>query len=133
MQIAEKTKLIFEYSGYTDIRCYTYWSNELNNIDFDGLKNDLEFAPENSIIFLYVNAQNPTCYDLTNAQWDELSDIIKVHKLYPFFYSENLGICSGNVGDDAYSIRLFVKKNIELMCVQNFESSFCLYSELTCT
>lgn len=121
---------MFEFAGFKNIRCYRYWSTEKSCLDFDGMKDDLEFAPRNSVIFLHGLAHNPTSYDLSCAQWAQLADLIVAHGLYPFFYCDNLGLVSGRVADDAHAIRLFLDRNIELICVQDLELDFCLYSNI---
>lgn len=45
----------------------------------------LQKIPEGSLIVLHACAHNPTGVDPKNEQWDELSQVTKEKKLFPFF------------------------------------------------
>jgi aspartate/tyrosine/aromatic aminotransferase len=47
-------------------------------VDFSGLLEDLEQAPENSVILLHMAAHNPTGSDLTQDQWVQVADVMEV-------------------------------------------------------
>ena len=44
---------------------------------------DIEKAPEDSVIVLHMAAHNPTGCDLTQEQWQQVADIMEVSLLYP--------------------------------------------------
>lgn len=75
---AENHELVFINSGFKEGRLYRYWDDKNRRIDFEGLKEDLENAPEKAVIVLHACAHNPSGNDLTPEQWEEVADIIKV-------------------------------------------------------
>jgi len=50
---------MLKHAGYTDIREYRYFNTSTNGLDLDGMLEDLESAPEASIILLHGCAHNP--------------------------------------------------------------------------
>jgi Aspartate/tyrosine/aromatic aminotransferase len=74
--------LQFRYSGFKDIRNYRYWDPASRSVDFRGLLEDIEEAPEDSVIVLHMTAHNPTGCDLTQEQWEQIADVMEVCLLY---------------------------------------------------
>ena len=69
--------LMGKTAGFT-VKYYRYYSAATKSVDFEGLKADLEAAPENSVIILHGCAHNPSGMDLTMEQWSVLSNLFKV-------------------------------------------------------
>lgn len=65
-------------TDYRDTRMYRYFDAVNKCVDFAGMCEDLNSAPENAIIILQVCAHNPTGCDPTREQWMEISNIMKV-------------------------------------------------------
>ncbi|KAJ8940038.1 hypothetical protein NQ314_010870 [Rhamnusium bicolor] len=128
--VGDNHKLIFKNAGFTEGREYRYWSEKNNNLDFEGFISDLRNAPEHSVIILHACAHNPTGCDPTQAEWEQIADVMKEKRLFPFFDSAFLGIASGDLIKDASIIRYFVQQNFELFCAQSFTKNFGLYSKL---
>lgn len=125
----ENHRLVFTNAGFTEGRNYRYWSQSTRGIDFDGLIEDLENAPENSVIILHACAHNPTGSDPTVEQWNKIADVIMEKKLFPFFDSAYQGFASGDLEKDSLAVRLFVSRGFELFCAQSFAKNFGLYSK----
>lgn len=70
--------MLFRHTGFEKIESYRYWDEKNKSIDFEGLRSDLENAPENAVIVLHACAHNPTGCDPTQEQWIEISNIVKV-------------------------------------------------------
>lgn len=70
--------MLLKHTGYERVETYRYWDSEIKGIDFDGMCEDLQNAPENAVIILHTCAHNPTGCDPTKEQWQKLSEIIKV-------------------------------------------------------
>lgn len=121
-----KYKSPFNQLGYA-VREYRYWNHKMLGLNFDGMKEDIIKAPENSIIMLQTGGHVPTGCDINTAQWYELADIIKSHNLFPFFMMSFQGMITGDLDSDAFPIRLFVKKGIEFFTAQSYESKFGMY------
>lgn len=60
-------RLIFTQAGFTDVKQYRYWDGKTKGLDFDGMIEDLQNAPENSVVILHACAHNPTGVDPTQV------------------------------------------------------------------
>lgn len=122
--------LLFNQAGF-ETRRYRYWSAEKRGIDWDGLVEDLENAPEDSVVVLHACAHNPTGCDPTHEQWKQIADICESRKLFPFFDSAYQGFASGDLDRDAWAVRYFLDRGFEIFCAQSFSKNFGLYNERT--
>jgi len=86
-------------------------------------------APENAIVLLHACAHNPTGIDPTEAQWAEISDIVKEKKLFPFFDMAYQGFASGNTVKDAFAVRHFISQGHQIALAQSFAKNMGLYGE----
>ncbi|XP_046667734.1 aspartate aminotransferase, cytoplasmic [Homalodisca vitripennis] len=125
----ENHGLVFYNGGFTDGRDYRYWDEKNRTIDWAGMKEDLQNAPENSVIILHACAHNPTGCDPTEEQWAAIADIVQERKLFPLFDSAYQGFASGDLEKDSYAVRYFVSRGFELLCCQSFAKNFGLYNE----
>lgn len=115
-------------AGFT-VKSYRYYNAPTKSVDFEGLKADLEAAPENAVIVLHGCAHNPSGMDLSLEQWAYLSNLFKQKRLFPFFDTAYQGFCSGDLDKDASAIRLFVQEGHELFVAQSFAKNMGLYNE----
>lgn len=120
---------LFLYAGFTEPRTYRYWHQETRAIDFAGMLEDLEQAPEGAVVILHACAHNPTGIDPTEDQWKQIADVCEKRKLFPFFDSAYQGFASGDPNKDAFAVRYFVSRGFELFCAQSFAKNFGLYSK----
>lgn len=121
--------LVFRNAGFTDIRTYKYWDAKNRNLDLDGMIQDLNDAPEDSVVILHVCAHNPTGVDPTTNQWEKIADILEKKKLFPFFDCAYQGFASGDLVKDSWSVRYFVSRGFEFVCAQSFAKNFGLYCQ----
>jgi len=119
---------IFRDSGL-EVRGYRYFDKKTVGLDFEGLKEDLQNAPEQAIVLLHACAHNPTGVDPTPAQWKEISDIVKERKLFPFFDMAYQGFATGSTDRDAHAVRLFVSEGHQIALAQSFAKNMGLYGE----
>ena len=110
---------VFKDSGL-DVQKYRYYNKDTIGLDFDGMLGDLKSAPEGSMILLHACAHNPTGIDPTEAQWKQISDVIKEKKHYPFFDMAYQGFASGDTDKDAFPIRHFILEGHNLCLAQSF-------------
>lgn len=125
----ENHHMLFRHTGFEKIESYRYWDEKNKSIDFEGLRSDLENAPENAVIILHACAHNPTGCDPTQEQWIEISNIMKKKKLFPFLDCAYQGFASGNLEKDSWAVRHFAHEGHELLCAQSFAKNFGLYNE----
>lgn len=59
---------------------YTYFDKQTNGLNIDGMLEDLQKAPKNTVVLLHACAHNPTGVDPTKEQWDQISKVMKVKK-----------------------------------------------------
>ncbi len=74
-----------------DVKTYRYYDRSTNRLNLEGMIQDLETAPEGSILLLHACAHNPTGCDPTDEQWARLIDLIKRRNHLVFFDSAYQG------------------------------------------
>jgi len=122
--------MLFKSSGFTEVRKYRYWNKDSKSLDFDGMIEDLNNAPEDSVVILHAVAHNPTGIDPTQEQWTKIADVMESKKLFPFFDCAYQGFASGNLDQDAWAVRYFVEqRKFEIFVAQSFSKNFGLYNE----
>lgn len=62
-------------------------------------------------------------------QWKKIADVVEQKKLFPLFDSAYQGFASGDLDNDAWSVRYFADRGFEMMGTQSFSKNFGLYSE----
>ncbi|KAL0478331.1 aspartate aminotransferase [Acrasis kona] len=108
---------------------YRYLNKDTMKVDIDGLLEDVNNAPDHSVILLHVCAHNPTGVDPTKDDWKKIAEVIKKKNHLTFFDSAYQGFASGDLDKDAFSVRLFVDQGLELMAAQSYAKNFGLYGE----
>ncbi|KAK5871545.1 hypothetical protein PBY51_004423 [Eleginops maclovinus] len=77
---------IFQAAGIQDIREYYYWDDQQRGVCLDKLLEDLEKAPERSVVVLSASAHYPTGADLSHNQWAVITELIMRRRLFPSSY-----------------------------------------------
>jgi len=109
-------------------KAYKYYDGK-GGLDFAGMKADIEAAPNGSLFCFHACAHNPTGVDPTQAQWQELSKIVKAKGHFVLFDSAYQGFASGDPARDAFPVRQFIKDGHEVAVCQSFAKNFGLYGE----
>jgi aspartate/tyrosine/aromatic aminotransferase len=112
---------------------YRYWDAKNRTLDIAGLVADLKAAPNGSIVLLHTCAHNPTGVDPTHEQWKQIAAVMKEKDHFPFFDSAYQGFATGDLDNDAWSLRYFVEQGFTLFCCQSFAKNMGLYGERTGT
>jgi len=120
---------LFCNSGFKDVRSYRYWDPATRGVDFRGMLEDIEEAPEDSVIVLHMAAHNPTGCDLTQEQWQQIADVMEKRNLFPFIDAAYQGYATGDLERDAWPVRYLVQRGFELFVAQSFSKSMGLYGE----
>ena len=105
-----------------------YYDAAKRGIDFDGMLTALNAAPEGTVILLHACCHNPTGYDLTPAQWDQVIATVKARKLVPFLDMAYQGFGTG-IAEDGAVIGKFVASGLDFFVSTSFSKSFSLYGE----
>ncbi|KAK9946691.1 hypothetical protein M0R45_012139 [Rubus argutus] len=111
------------------IKTYRYYDPGTCGLDFQGMLEDLSSAPSGAIVLLQACAHNPTGVDPTLPQWQQIRQLMRSKGLFPFFDSAYQGFVSGNLDEDAQSIRLFVADGGECIIAQSYSKIMGLYGE----
>ncbi|KAJ5626506.1 pyridoxal phosphate-dependent transferase [Penicillium herquei] len=122
---------IWELAG-VQRKTYPYYDNVSKSFDFEGTVRTLsKSAKKNDVIILHACAHNPTGADPTQEQWKVLSELCKEKGLIPFFDLAYQGFASGNLEQDAWSIRHFFRcePKLEFCVAQSFSKNFGLYGQ----
>ena len=93
-----------------------------------GLLAALNSAAAGTIVLLHACCHNPTGYDLTPAQWDEIIAVIGAKKLTPFLDMAYQGFGFG-IAEDGAVIGKFVAAGLSFFVSTSFSKSFSLYGE----
>lgn len=89
-------RTIADLVGYKWKDC-RYYNAETKGLDFEGMKEDLNACKDHSVVMFHVCAHNPTGVDPTEAQWQEVLEIVKRKKLFSAFDSAYQGFASGDL------------------------------------
>ncbi|HET7774291.1 MAG TPA: aminotransferase class I/II-fold pyridoxal phosphate-dependent enzyme, partial [Burkholderiaceae bacterium] len=79
----ENHRALFEGAGFT-VRNYRYFDAATSGLDYAGMLADLKALPPKSIVVLHACCHNPTGYDLTPAQWEQVVAQVKAGGLVAF-------------------------------------------------
>ena len=106
------------------------WSSRwyASNRDFAGMLADLDAATPGTVVVLHACCHNPTGYDISPAQWDQVIASVKAHKLTPFLDMAYQGFGYGLTEDGAI-IGKFVASGLMFFVATSFSKSFSLYGE----
>jgi aromatic-amino-acid transaminase len=123
----ENHRALFSQAGFV-VEAYPYYNAAKRGIDFDGMLTGLGTAPEGTVVVLHAVCHNPTGYDLTAAQWDQVVDVVKRRKLVPFLDMAYQGFGEG-ITEDGAAIRKFIASGMDFFVATSFSKSFSLYGE----
>jgi aromatic-amino-acid transaminase len=123
----ENHRALFVQAGFT-VEAYPYYDAARRGIDFAGMLAGLNAAAEGTIVVLHACCHNPTGYDITAAQWDQVVAACKARKLVPFLDMAYQGFGYG-IAEDGAVIGKFVASGQTFLVSTSFSKSFSLYGE----
>jgi aromatic-amino-acid transaminase len=88
----------------------------------------LEKMPSGSVVLLHACCHNPTGYDITADQWDQVIAVTKARKLVPFLDMAYQGFGYG-IAEDGAVIGKYVASGQNFFVSTSFSKSFSLYGE----
>ena len=123
----ENHRAIFTNAGF-EVGTYRYYDAATRSVNFDGLLADLRAAAPGTIAVLHACCHNPTGYDLTPAQWDQVIAVVKESGLVAFLDMAYQGFGHG-IREDGAVIGKFVAAGLNIFVSTSFSKSFSLYGE----
>ena len=123
----ENHKAIFTNAGF-EVGTYAYYDAATRSVDFAGMLADLNAAAAGTIVVLHACCHNPTGYDITAAQWDEVIAVVQAKGLVAFLDMAYQGFGHG-IAEDGAVIGKFVAAGLNIFVSTSFSKSFSLYGE----
>ncbi len=123
----ENHRALFTNAGF-EVGTYAYYDAERRGVNFDGMLASLKAAAPGTIVVLHACCHNPTGYDITAAQWDQVIEVLKAGKLTPFLDMAYQGFGHG-IAEDGAVIGKFVASGMNFFVSTSFSKSFSLYGE----
>jgi aspartate/tyrosine/aromatic aminotransferase len=107
---------------------YSYFNFENNQLNFNGMINDLSNVKSGDVVLLHGCCHNPTGIDLNQSQWETISDLLLDRKAIPLIDFAYQGFGDG-LNEDSEGLRKIVQKNPESIVCSSFSKNFGVYSE----
>ena len=123
----ENHRALFTQAGFV-VESYPYYDAATRGINFAGMLAALNAAPAGTIVVLHACCHNPTGYDITAGQWDEVIAAVKARNLVPFLDLAYQGFGYG-LAEDGAVIGKFVAAGLDFLVSTSFSKSFSLYGE----
>ena len=123
----ENHRALFTNAGFT-VENYPYYDAATRGVNFTGMLAGLNAAAAGTIVVLHACCHNPTGYDITAAQWDEVIAVVKAKNLTPFLDMAYQGFGYG-LSEDGAAIGKFVAAGLNFFVSTSFSKSFSLYGE----
>ncbi|AFJ48712.1 amino acid aminotransferase [Shimwellia blattae] len=118
---------IFAGAGF-EVGTYPWFDSATGGVDADALLAHLNTLPAGDIVLLHPCCHNPTGADLTDAQWDQVIEVLKARGLLAFMDIAYQGF-GGGMEADAYAIRAAAAAGVPVLVSNSFSKIFSLYGE----
>ena len=118
---------LFRGAGF-EVESYPYYVAATRSINFEGMLAALNAAAPGTIAVLHACCHNPTGYDITAAQWDQVVAACKARTLTPFLDMAYQGFGYG-ITEDGAAVQKFVAAGLSFLVSTSFSKSFSLYGE----
>ena len=123
----ENHRALFTQAGFT-VDTYAYYDADKRGVNFDGMLASLKAAAAGTIVVLHACCHNPTGYDITPAQWDQVVQVVKAQGLTAFLDMAYQGFGHG-IQEDGAVVAKFVAAGLNFLVSTSFSKSFSLYGE----
>jgi aromatic-amino-acid transaminase len=123
----ENHRALFTNAGFT-VENYAYYDAATRTVNFPAMLASLKAAAPNSIVVLHACCHNPTGYDITAADWDQVVAVVKANNLVAFLDMAYQGFGYG-IQEDGAVIGKFVAAGLNFFVSTSFSKSFSLYGE----
>jgi aromatic-amino-acid transaminase len=123
----ENHRALFTNAGFT-VDNYAYYDATTRSVNVQGMLAALNAAAPNTIVVLHACCHNPTGYDITAADWDQVVASVKAKNLVAFLDMAYQGFGYG-ITEDGAVIQKFVAAGLNFFVSTSFSKSFSLYGE----
>jgi aromatic-amino-acid transaminase len=123
----ENHRGLFTQAGF-DVQSYPYYDAAKRGVNFEGMLAALNAAAPGTIAVLHACCHNPTGYDITPAQWDQVIEAVKSRELTAFLDMAYQGFGYG-IAEDGAAVAKFVAAGLNFFVSTSFSKSFSLYGE----
>ena len=123
----ENHRALFESAGF-NVESYAYYDAARRDVDFDAMLAALDGATRGSIVVLHACCHNPTGYDISLDQWEQVIKTVATRELVPFLDMAYQGFGEGLTEDGAV-VGLFMAAGLDFFVATSFSKSFSLYGE----
>ena len=120
-------RALFTQAGF-EVDTHPYYDAANRSVNFGGMLAALNAAAAGTIVVLHACCHNPTGYDITPAQWDQVIDVVKSRGLTPFLDMAYQGFGHG-IKEDGAVVGKFVAAGLSFFVSTSFSKSFSLYGE----
>jgi len=118
---------LFTNAGFK-VTSYPYYDAASRSINFAAMLAALDAAAAGTIVVLHACCHNPTGYDITPRQWDQVVASCKARALTPFLDMAYQGFGAG-ITEDGAAVQKFVAAGLSFLVSTSFSKSFSLYGE----
>ena len=101
-----------------------------NRLNVEAMLAALESIPSGDVVLLHACCHNPTGFDLAQADWLKVLEIVRRRELLPLIDFAYQGFGDG-LEQDAWAVRLFAEALPELLITSSCSKNFGLYRERT--
>ena len=123
----ENHRALFTNAGFP-VQTYPYYDADKLGVNFEGMLACLNGAAAGTIVVLHACCHNPTGYDISPAQWEQVIAAVKARGLVAFLDMAYQGFGDG-ISEDGAVIDQFVAAGIDFFVSTSFSKSFSLYGE----
>ena len=123
----ENHRALFSHAGFV-VETYAYYDSQAHAVNFASMLASLQSAAAGTVVVLHACCHNPTGYDLTPAQWDQVVAVIQARGLTAFLDMAYQGFGHG-IAQDGAVIAKFVAAGLNFFVSTSFSKSFSLYGE----
>jgi len=123
----ENHRALFTNAGFT-VETYPYYDAATRDIRFEAMLAALRAAAPGTVVVLHACCHNPTGYDITPAQWEQVAAACQQAGLVPFLDMAYQGFGLG-IAEDGAAVRCFMASGMNFFVSTSFSKSFSLYGE----
>ncbi|MBC7436022.1 MAG: aspartate/tyrosine/aromatic aminotransferase, partial [Bdellovibrionales bacterium] len=123
----ENHRALFTQAGFT-VETYPYYDAATRGINFNGMLAALNAAPAGTVVVLHACCHNPTGYDITPEQWDQVIAAVMAKGLVAYLDMAYQGFGYG-IKEDGMAVQKFVDAGLTFLVSTSFSKSFSLYGE----